>query len=161
MNKVTETHVYFWGTIFSNWSPVEFKYKNHIFHNSEQAFMWEKANYFNDIQTANMILKTSNPRLAKKLGRNVTPFDPDKWNEVCYKYMLDVNIAKYSQNIESKNILLSTENKIIVEASPYDRIWGVGLHWNDDKILNEKNWKGQNLLGKVLMEVRKNLNKKM
>ena len=72
--------------------------------------------------------------------------------------MVDVNIAKYSQNASLKKLLLSTENKVIVEASPMDIIWGVGLHPNDDKVLDESNWRGQNLLGKTLMEVRDKLN---
>jgi len=71
--------------------------------------------------------------------------------------MVDVNMDKFGSNPYLKDILLSTGNKTIVEASPFDTIWGIGLHWKDDKVLDEKNWNGQNLLGKALMEVRKRL----
>jgi hypothetical protein len=66
-------------------------------------------------------------------------------------------MAKFGQNSRLKATLLSTENKIIVEASPYDTIWGIGLYHEDDRVLDEKNWKGMNLLGKALMEVREKL----
>ena len=71
--------------------------------------------------------------------------------------MIAVNMAKFSQNSRLKAILLSTEDKIIVEASPYDTIWGIGLYWEDDRVLDINKWRGQNLLGKALMEVREKL----
>jgi ribA/ribD-fused uncharacterized protein len=154
MERITNTHIYFWNGELSNWYYCNFKYKGHLFSNSEQAFMWEKAMYFGDILTAEEILNEPNPRRNKQLGREVKNFDVMKWKEVSYQIMIDINIAKWTSNDKLKNILLKTEPKILVEASPYDKIWGVGLHWEDDKILNEKNWKGLNLLGKTLMEVR-------
>jgi len=74
--------------------------------------------------------------------------------------MVAVNYAKYDQSSRLRNTLLSTEDKIIVEASPYDNIWGIGLHWREDDCLDPAKWKGQNLLGKALMEVRKQLKNK-
>ena len=71
--------------------------------------------------------------------------------------MVNINYAKWTSNVKLKKLLLSTGSKIIVEASPLDVIWGIGLHWEDDLVLNESNWRGQNLLGKVLMEVRKRI----
>lgn len=115
------------------------------FYNSEQAFMCRKAAYFEDWETYREILKLGeNPSVAKKLGRKVKNFNPEYWLEVCLGEMVDVNMAKYNQNPKLKEILLSTGDKTIVEASPYDKIWGIGLHWNDDRVLDESNWKGIN-----------------
>jgi len=162
MDRITKTHVYFWGdTTFSNWGPSKFRYKGQNFENSEQAFMWEKARVFEDYEIANKILLVDNPSLIKKLGRKVKNFDPAVWDRKSYDIMYEVNMSKYLQNPELKKILLSTGDKTIVEASPYDKVWGVGLHWNDDKILDESNWDGLNLLGKVLVEVRDMINEGM
>ncbi len=157
MDRITDTHVYFWGSILSNWYGVKFEYKEHTFSNSEQAFMWLKANHFGDFEIADQILDTPNPRENKKLGRKVKGFDSKEWELHCLDYMIDVNLAKFEQHESLLKQLLSTDNKIIVEASPYDQIWGIGLHWEDDDVLDESKWKGQNLLGVALMEVRKQL----
>jgi len=166
MERVTDTHVFFWGGEFSNWYECPFKYKNITFFNTEQAFMWEKALFFNDIETAEQILKTPNPKENKALGRKVKNFDGESWLIASYPIMVGVNLAKYGQKNENnkyyrceraKKLLLSTGDKVIVEASPYDKIWGIGIHWEDDDCLDETKWKGMNLLGKALMEVRKQL----
>ena len=122
---------------------------------TEQAFMWEKAMYFKDYCVAEEILRTTVPIEAKRLGRKVKNFDSEIWMDVCQDYMYAVNLEKWKL---MKDILLSTGNKILVEASPYDTIWGVGLGENNDLILDEKNWKGTNFLGEVLMKVRNTLN---
>lgn len=159
MERITETHVYFWGSVLSNWYDCKFIYNDHNFNNSEQAFMWEKAKFFNDDETAELILNTPDPRTVKELGRQVKNFNRDLWLEHGYYAMINVNYAKYSQNINLKNILLSTGDKILVEASPFDRIWGIGLHWNNDDCLDEAKWDGLNLLGRALMEVRNKIMK--
>lgn len=155
--RVTNTHVYFWSGIFSNWFECKFKYKGITFFNSEQAFMWEKAVYFGDMETAGLIIKTPNPKENKALGRKVKNFNTEQWLIVSFKVMVDVNYAKFTQNLRLKTALLNTKAKTIVEASPVDKIWGVGLIWSNDNILNESNWQGMNLLGKALMEVRKKI----
>lgn len=158
MDRITDTHVYFWGDpTFSNWGEAEFTYKRGNFANSEQAFMFEKAMLFEDYEIAAEILRNDNPSYVKKLGRKVHKFDANIWSSHRYQIMLNVCLAKFEQNEDLLKILLSTGDKIIVEASPFDRIWGVGLAWNDDKILDKKNWQGLNLLGEVLMDVRKQL----
>jgi ribA/ribD-fused uncharacterized protein len=158
MERITNTHVFFWGSEFSNWYECEFTYLDEKFYNSEQAFMSRKAAYFEDWETFDKIIKSGqDPSVAKKLGREVKNFDSKLWMDVCFDEMVDVNIAKYSQNPELKEILLSTGNKTLVEASPYDKIWGIGLHYKDNDCLDESKWKGMNLLGKALMEVRKQL----
>ena len=152
--RETDTHIYFWDSMFSNWYPIQFDYKGHTFQNSEQAFMWEKAVFFGDREIAEQILETPNPGNNKALGRMVSDFDPEKWMDVCLDIMIEVNMAKWSL---MKNDMIATGDKIIVEASPYDRIWGIGLKPQDDSVLDERNWDGLNLLGKALMKVRDNL----
>ena len=157
MERITDKYVFFWGAEFSDWYECEFIYCRYLFKNTEQAFMWEKARFFGDHEIAKLILKSPDPKINKDLGRRVKNFNAEKWMEYCYVYMLAVNYAKYNQNEGLKNTLLSTGNKTIVEASPYDKIWGIGLHWNNDDCLDETKWQGMNLLGKVLMEVREEL----
>jgi ribA/ribD-fused uncharacterized protein len=160
MERITDKYVFFWGSEFSNWFECRFTYKNLNFYNSEQAFMWEKAIYFGDTETAALILKTPPPNQNKKLGRKVKNFKEDVWLRDGYEIMIAVNMTKFSQNSKLKAILLSTEDKILVEASPEDTVWGIGLYWENDNCLDEKNWKGMNLLGKALMEVREKLKTK-
>jgi len=157
MERITDKYVFFWGSVLSNWYHAPFNYKNHHFENSEQAFMWEKANYFGDTEMAELILKTPAPNENKMLGKKVKNFNAGEWLTAGYPIMVDVCYEKFKQNPSMKNELLSTGDKIIVEASPYDVIWGIGLHWEDDAVLDEKNWRGQNLLGKALMDVREKL----
>lgn len=153
--KVTDTHVYFLKNEFSNFHKCTFTFFDFTFGNTEQAFMWQKAMTFRDLKIAQMILETSgDPMGVKHLGRMVKGYDDAIWSSVREQVMLDVNLAKYSQNEYLKTKLLDTDSRILVEASPSDRIWGVGLSENDPDILDEANWDGQNLLGHVLMAVR-------
>lgn len=162
--RVTDKHVFFWGDFPSNWYPchfiVERDGKELEFFNSEQYFMYEKAMTFDDTDIAMRILfEGANPKKAKTLGRLVKNYDDDVWNEKRYQVMVDANMYKYSQSEELKEMLLNKEfnGKKFVEASPTDRIFGVGLRENDPLIDDEKNWKGRNLLGQVLNEVREKL----
>jgi ribA/ribD-fused uncharacterized protein len=156
LERITNTHVYFWKSKLSNWYHCPFKYKGRLFQNSEQAFMWEKAIFFSDNDIADDILNTPDPKEAQALGRKVKNFDREKWLYQGLSVMIDVNFERFSQNKEQCELLLSTGNKTLVEASP-DNIWGVGIHWKDDLVLDDKNWKGKNLLGKSLMCVRSRL----
>ena len=152
----TDTHVYFWNGIYSNWDNCHFEdFSTGIkFKNSEQAFMWYKAQVFSDVETMELIQKESNPKLVKALGRQVKNFNDAMWNELRFDKMVYVNELKFSQNPYYGQILKNTGTRILVEASPYDKIWGVGLLETDPLIYDEKNWKGLNLLGKALIEVR-------
>jgi ribA/ribD-fused uncharacterized protein len=136
-------YTFFWGGEFSNWHPAKIKYKGHTFANSEQAYMWEKASFFNDEQTADLILKTPNPSENKKLGRKVKNFDADKWSAVSFEIMYDICLEKFKQNPKLKELLLANEN--FVEASPFDKIWGIGMAENDPNINDPTKWRGQNL----------------
>ena len=157
--RITNTHVYFYGGPFSNWatSPFILPDGNITVHNAEQAFMFCKAVFFKDQDIAYQIILETNPKKAKKLGREIKGYDDKKWEKQRFYEMVYVNIHKYSQNKAFGTALIETKDRVLVEASPYDKIWGVGLDENNDLILDHKNWKGQNLLGKALMEVREKL----
>ena len=105
-------------------------------------------------------MNASEPKEQKKLGRLVKNFDEDKWNEVADEIVFQGNLAKYSQNLHLKQMLLATGDKIFVECSPYDTIWGNGLNISDTLITTPDNWKGTNRLGKAIMRVREVLNTK-
>jgi ribA/ribD-fused uncharacterized protein len=157
--KITDKYVFFWNDLCSNFEFVDIEHKGNVFPTTEHAFMWEKAMFFGDKQIANELLTCKLPGLAKNLGRQVKNFDAGKWDEVCYEAMLVVNRIKWNQP-KYKKFLLETEERILVEASPYDRIWGIGMKANEEGIEDEANWKGHNLLGKVLMDVRKEIQEK-
>lgn len=114
--------------------------------------MIEKALLF-EPSKADDIAQAIHPYQAKQLGRSIQNYDDKKWGAVRYGKMVDVLKVKFAEP-RLNEILLETGNHLIVEGSPYDRIWGVKIDWQDDRILDEANWKGQNLLGKALMEVR-------
>lgn len=154
--RTTDTHVYFWEGPFSNWDNCHFDdYSTGIhFSNTEQAFMWQKARFFGDINTQKAIEYVIDPKEVKVLGRKILGYNEKTWQLVRQSLMAYVNYLKFTQNAYYNRILVNTENKILVEASPYDKIWGVGLPEENDLILDEKNWLGQNLLGKALMDVR-------
>ena len=115
-----------------------------------------KAIVFGDYETADKILKTKDPKKAKKLGREVKNYDDKVWNEMRYKIMVDANKAKFGQNKELADLLTSEEfkGKGFVEASPVDGIWGIRMSEDDPLADDEANWKGTNLLGKALNETR-------
>ena len=119
--------------------------------------MFHKALLFGDTDIAEQILLEKQPSIQKELGKQVKNFDIDLWVKFREEIVIKGNLLKFQQNTSLFTLLVGTGNKIIVEASPVDRIWGVGLHYEDDLILDEKNWKGLNLLGKCLMEVRSRL----
>ncbi len=116
-----------------------------------------KAKLFNDHEILEQILKAETPNQAKSLGRKVKDFDLDIWKEHKYEIVKKGNFLKFSQNEEFQEFLLSTDNKILVEASPYDIIWGIGMLETDPNTKNPAQWNGENLLGFALMEVRDEL----
>lgn len=141
--KVNEPYGY-----MSNWYLTRFQYKDVEFISSEQALMWSKAIIFGDAETADKILKESNQRKIKDLGRQVQGYNDAEWSSVRYNVMVTILMEKFGQNPELKKKLLETGNEQIFEASPFDGIWGIKSIDADLKI------NGENLLGKALMEVR-------
>lgn len=162
--RVTDKYVFFYGSFLSNFARCKFtwEYMGHIheFFCTEQAFMWAKAQYFGDYATARKILDViGDPMECKKLGRLVKNYDDEKWSKVRYEVMRDVNFARFDQCLYHHNKFLDPEfdGKTFVEASPIDGIWGIKMGIKDEGVLDERNWKGQNLLGKALTEVRSKL----
>lgn len=165
--NVTDKYVAFWGSVFSNFYPCEIHVTNDWwdkpvdlhFTSSEQYFMWLKATYFDDYETADKILEAKTPKEAKALGRKVKEFEEEEWAKIREDAMYNAVYAKFSQNENLKAFLLADEfkGKKFVEGSPFDTIWGVGLDWRDTRIGDEENWLGLNLLGTVLENVREEL----
>lgn len=160
--------LFFWGhqpsrdgriakSCLSQWWECKFEIQGHVYHTAEQYMMAEKATLFQDEITRQEILKVSNPKEMKMLGKRVRNFDENKWKEHRVEIVKRGNMAKFSQNAELLNFLLQTENKVLVEASPYDQVWGIGLQGTDKEAQNPNTWNGLNLLGFTLMEVRDEL----
>ena len=159
--QIYDKHVAFWGSPFSNFYECKFVEGDNVWSSSEQCFMAKKAVFFGDRETFLEIIQATTPIEAKKLGRKVKNFDEKAWSEVSFNMMYEAVYAKFSQNEDLKTLLLSEEyeNKSFVEGSPYDSIWGVKMYWDNPKIDDENNWKGENRLGKVLDKVREELKK--
>jgi len=159
--RVYQNHVAFWGSAspFSNFYPCRFVYKDVEWKSSEQCFMAMKAKCFKDEESYNRILESNTPQEARRLGRRVRGFNGILWFLASKSIMFEVVLAKFSQNDDLKSLILSDEfkGKKFVEGSPYDKKWGVGMRYTNPAIDDESNWKGKNLLGKVLDKVRERL----
>lgn len=121
--------------------------------------MSQKASLFGDSEIMQQILSCSDPKKIKALGRKVKGFDDAIWNKVKYSIVLNGNYHKFIQNPALKDFLLNTNDKILVEASPLDDVWGIRMAESDENAHNPLKWRGQNLLGFALMEVRDVLQK--
>jgi ribA/ribD-fused uncharacterized protein len=173
-------YVFFWGHVnrynedvgkfcFSQWFECPFVVDNISYKTTEHWMMAKKALLFGDSNTFDKIIKSNSPREAKELGRQVSGYDDHTWNTEKFDIVKFGNIHKFSQHPKFADYLLQTENKVLVEASPTDIIWGIGLSRDSKDIENIYAWRGLNLLGFALMEVRdilrhsnnsKSLNKK-
>lgn len=156
--------IYFWGhtpnlkkitkSCFSQWYDVYFEVDGVQYHTTEQYMMASKARLFGDEDTWNEIMNSYSPAEYKKLGRKVKGFDAVIWDEKKLDIVIEGNKAKFGQNPDLKEFLLATDNAILVEASPYDKIWGIGLDRETALNGSVEDWNGENLLGCALMEVR-------
>ncbi len=146
-------------TCFSQWYPATFEVDSISYLTAEHYMMAEKARLFEDEETLKKILTASHPKTAKSLGRKVKNFDQEKWSASCFSIVVTGNEAKFSQNDDMKSFLLNTKSSIIVEASPTDRIWGIGLSQKSPAVNDPRCWRGRNLLGYALMEVRARLSR--
>ncbi|OJJ20387.1 GTP cyclohydrolase [marine bacterium AO1-C] len=151
-----ENFTFFWETRspFSQWHPSDFTLDNITFNCAEQYMMYKKATLFEDEQIAEQILLTKKPRDQKELGRRVRNFDSETWNNHCKQIVYEANHAKFTQNEVLKEALLATVGTELVEASPYDKIWGIGLTADDPAAQDRSKWQGTNWLGEILTQVR-------
>lgn len=147
--------ILFWKSCYSQWYQTEFKDKNGLkFYNAEQFMMYHKAKLFNDIEAMRKIINEKNPRILKEYGRQVSNYVEDVWVQAREEVVILGNYYKFTQNDIILKELMSSIDKELVEASPVDRIWGIGLSELDDRCLDKSKWRGLNLLGKCLMRVR-------
>lgn len=151
--------VFFWkkNDIYSNWHPCKFTMGDVEFSSSEQAFMCEKALFFEDEDADAKILATKDPREQKAIGRTIKNFNTDQWIKVSKSIMYEVCKAKFEQNPNLLKALLATEGKTLCEASPFDKIYGIGLDENNPLAWEKETWEGENLLGYILTELRDNI----
>jgi len=161
----SDKYHFFWNGPFSQWAHSPFmmravvEYEPHWFERlpfvtAEQWMMWNKAMMFGDEAIAERILRTPNPKEQKALGRKVTGFNDSVWMEHAYVIVVAGNKAKFTQNPRLAKQLEATKGKMLVEASPYDRRWGIGLRATDPEAQDESTWRGKNLLGKAITQAR-------
>lgn len=141
----------------SNWYEAEFTVDHVKFSSMEQYMMYQKAMTFQDQMIAKEILQTKDAAKIKQLGRQVTNYNDHIWNGIRQIVVYEGLVAKFSQNEELKKQLKGTKTAILAECAVKDPIWGIGLSMKDSKRLDITQWKGQNLLGYALMEVRKRM----
>ncbi|RYF64428.1 MAG: NADAR family protein [Cytophagaceae bacterium] len=139
---------------FSQWWPSVFSIDGIDYATAEHWMMAEKARLFNDEAIRDRILMAKTPGEAKKLGRQVRGFDANTWQAACFDLVVAGNFHKFGQHDELKTYLLGTNSQVLVEASPVDPIWGIGLAQDDPNALDPNCWKGTNLLGFALMTIR-------
>jgi ribA/ribD-fused uncharacterized protein len=119
--------------------------------------MYSKALLFNDAEIANKVLRSSDPKRHRYLGRKVKGFSKTIWQSKCKQFAFEGNLAKFNQDTEMKNALIKTGVQGFAEASPYDRDWGIGLSIYNSKIYDRQNWRGKNWGGAVLESVIENI----
>ena len=162
-NWTKDDFIFFWGHhktsginkgCFSQWWPCTFIVNGVTYNCAEQYMMASKARLFNDEETLQKIMEATEPNTCKYLGRQVNNFDSKIWDDNCYQIVLEGNLAKFSQNKDLKKELLATGDKILVEASPMDCIWGIAMSKDHPDCGNPAKWQGTNLLGFALTEVK-------
>lgn len=165
VNNERVKFIYFWGhqpqkngeigkSCFSQWFEISFKHDGNVYKTAEHWMMAEKARLFKDEEILLKILNSNSAGEVKKLGRKIKNFNEEVWNENKFDIVVRGNYLKFEQNNKLSEFLLSTNDRIIVEASPYDAIWGIGMLATDENSENPAKWKGENLLGYALMKVR-------
>ena len=158
-------YLFFWGhtkksdkkigkSSLSQWFDAGFVFDSIEYKTAEHWAMAQKALLFNDKVSFEKIIVSQTPKEAKKLGRKVKNFGPDVWNDHKYQIAIVGNLHKFTQNIELLNYLKGTQDKYLLEASPVDKVWGIGVSEDSAEAHNPYAWTGQNLLGFALMEVR-------
>ncbi|MEM6298226.1 MAG: NADAR family protein [Bacteroidota bacterium] len=155
--------LFFWGhqrsneltkSCFSQWYESSFVVNEVEYLTAEHYMMAEKALLFGDKTIYEEIIHSKKAGEAKALGRKVSGFDQKVWEEHRFEVVVKGNFHKFSQNPELAQFLKDTGSRVLVEASPVDTIWGIGLPQDSENASNPRNWRGLNLLGYALMEVR-------
>jgi len=147
-------YAFFNGGCFSQWWPSNFMIESINFNCCEQYMMFKKAMTFGDVKSAAEIMSEKSPKIMKSIGRRIKNFDNYIWDQIKRDIVYNANYYKFTDNDYLKAILLSTGNKVLVEASPKDTIWGIGLSINDENIEDKKQWRGTNYLGYELTRLK-------
>ncbi len=158
-------YVYFWGDraksgeavgkhVLSQWWECGFQIGGVCYPSAEHYMMAEKARMFGDLVALARILEAPSPGAAKALGRKVRNFGVEEWDAACFDIVVSGNVAKFGQNGDLRTYLLNTGEKVLVEASPIDPIWGISLAAEDPRAQDPEQWRGRNLLGFALMKAR-------
>lgn len=155
----TDRLVLFWKppAPFSQWTRSTFRVDGVDYVCAEQFMMAAKARLFGDEATRAEILATDDPRAHRALGRKVAGFEQVTWERERSRIVIEASLAKFAAHPELLRALLATGEKVLVEASPFDRIWGIGRAPDDPLARDEAHWRGLNLLGRALMEARTQL----
>jgi ribA/ribD-fused uncharacterized protein len=141
----------------SQWWPSEFTVDGVTYATAEHWMMAGKARLFGDERVIPRIIEARTPAEAKKLGRLVQGFDEERWVAARFDLVVEGNVAKFGQSAALREYLLGTGKRVLVEASPMDRLWGIGLSAANDRATKPDEWRGLNLLGFALMEARARL----
>lgn len=161
-------YLFFWGHtapadgslgphVFSQWYPSPFEVDGQVFATAEHWMMAGKAKLFGDEEALARVHAAKTPAQAKKIGRQVRNFDDATWKAHCLELVTDGSVHKFSATPELRDYLLATGKRILVEASPTDRVWGIGLARDSPKASDPTQWRGDNLLGFALMNARTRL----
>jgi ribA/ribD-fused uncharacterized protein len=161
-------YLHFWGhrprpdgrvgpSCLSQWWPAPFTVDGRTYATAEHWMMWSKAVLFGDGEAAERVLAASHPHRAKAVGREVHGFDEAVWKAHRVAIVVAGSIAKFGQHADLRAFLLGTGERVLVEASPRDRIWGIGLGESNEAARDPARWRGLNLLGFALMRAREEL----
>ncbi|WP_190021926.1 NADAR family protein [Streptomyces hiroshimensis] len=161
-------YVYFWGhqprrdgsigaSCFSQWWPSPFTVDGTVYATAEHWMMAGKARLFGDAEAEAEAIAASHPKQAKDAGRKVRGFDEETWRQHRFELVVEGSVQKFAQDAALSAYLLSTGERVLVEASPLDRVWGIGLAADDEHAQDPARWQGDNLLGFALMEARQRL----
>ncbi|MFJ3234784.1 NADAR family protein [Streptomyces sp. NPDC086787] len=158
-------YLHFWGhrprpdgsvgaSCLSQWWPSPFTVDGVEYATAEHWMMAGKARLFEDAEAERRILAAGHPSQAKKAGRLVRGFDEAAWERERFRIVVEGSVHKFSAHTELREFLLNTGTRVLVEASPVDRVWGIGLAADDEAAQDPERWRGPNLLGFALMEAR-------
>ncbi|MGW3011475.1 NADAR family protein [Streptomyces sp. NPDC001219] len=161
-------YVHFWGhaprrggslgaSCFSQWWPAPFTVDGVRYATAEHWMMAGKARLFDDAEAERRALAAGHPKQAKDAGRRVRGFDEDAWRRHRFGLVVEGSVQKFGQDAALREYLLGTGSRVLVEASPLDRIWGIGLAADDERADDPARWRGLNLLGFALMAARQRL----
>jgi ribA/ribD-fused uncharacterized protein len=161
-------YLYFWGHrprpdgrigpgCLSQWWPSPFTVDGVAYASAEHWMMAAKARLFGDAEAERLALAAEHPAQAKRAGRLVRGFDEAVWERERFGIVVEGSVHKFGADAGLREFLLDTGDRVLVEASPVDRVWGIGLAADDAAAGDPERWRGANLLGFALMAARERI----